>query len=170
MDYTPVMFCARLVVVTWEVFTTTSTREIQICARPATQLTGSFYFRQIVHASPLHMREDLSERWLFTSCFSVVCLIMPCFTAVRIIMSWFDVVCIIICQCCLGFSVVGIITSCFSFDWIMMSCFGVGCMILVLYNDDRAVWYWFCTVMTEGCMILVLYSDDRGLYDTGSIQ
>ena len=82
VDFTPVIFCARLVVVTWEVFTTTSTREIQICARPATQLTGSFYFRQIVHASPLHMREDLSKRCLFMSCFSVVCLIMPCFTAV----------------------------------------------------------------------------------------
>ena len=36
--------------------------EIQLCARPATQLTRSPYFRQIVHASPLHMREDLSER------------------------------------------------------------------------------------------------------------
>ena len=36
-----VIFCAHLVAVKCEVFTTTSTREIQLCAGPATQLTRS---------------------------------------------------------------------------------------------------------------------------------
>ena len=36
-------------------------REIQLCARPATQLTRSPYFRHIAYASPLRIREDLSE-------------------------------------------------------------------------------------------------------------
>ena len=48
-----------------EVFTTSSTMEIQLCARPATQLAHSPYFRQIAYASPLRMREDLSERGLY---------------------------------------------------------------------------------------------------------
>ena len=56
--YTAVIFSAHLVAVNCEVFTTTSTREIQLCSRPATQLTRSAYFRQIVYASPLRMRED----------------------------------------------------------------------------------------------------------------
>ena len=51
MDYTAVIFCAHLVAVKCEVFTTTSTREIQLCARPATQLTCSP--RQISH-TPVH--------------------------------------------------------------------------------------------------------------------
>ena len=59
MDYTAVIFCAHLVVVKCEVFiftTTTSTREIQLCARPATQLTCSpllpadFTRQSIAHA------------------------------------------------------------------------------------------------------------------------
>ena len=41
VDYTAVIFSAHLVAVKWEVFTTTSTREIRLCARPATQLTRS---------------------------------------------------------------------------------------------------------------------------------
>ena len=41
-----------------KVLTTTSTRE--------TQLTGPPYFRQIPHASPLCMRENLSERGLLS--------------------------------------------------------------------------------------------------------
>ena len=40
--YMAVIFSAHLVTVKWEVFTTTtSTREIQLCAWPATQLTHS---------------------------------------------------------------------------------------------------------------------------------
>ena len=37
--YTAVIFSAHLVAVKCEGFTTSSTREIQLCARPATQLT-----------------------------------------------------------------------------------------------------------------------------------
>ena len=62
VDYTAVIFCAHLVAVKCEVFTTTSTREIQLCARPATQLTRSPYFLQVAYSSPLLMREDLSQR------------------------------------------------------------------------------------------------------------
>ena len=62
VGYTVVIFSAHLVPVKWEFFTTSSTMEIQLCARPATQLTHSPYFRQIAYASPLRMREDLSER------------------------------------------------------------------------------------------------------------
>ena len=40
-SYTAVIFSAHLVAVKCEVFTTTSTREIQRCARPAIQLTRS---------------------------------------------------------------------------------------------------------------------------------
>ena len=54
VDYTAVIFCAHLVAVKCQVFTATSTREIQLCARPATQLS--------LHASPLRMRENLNER------------------------------------------------------------------------------------------------------------
>ena len=56
MDYTAVIFCAHLVAVKCEVFTTTSTREIQLCARPATQLMCStllpadFTRQSIAHA------------------------------------------------------------------------------------------------------------------------
>ena len=64
VDYTAMIFCAHLVAVKCEVFTATSTREIQPCARPATQLTRSPYFRQIAYASPVRMREYLSERGL----------------------------------------------------------------------------------------------------------
>ena len=62
VDYTAVIFCAHLVAVKCEVFTTTSAREIHLCARPATQQTRSLYYRQIAYASPLRMLEDLSER------------------------------------------------------------------------------------------------------------
>ena len=54
--YTAVIFWAHLVAVKCEVFTTTSTREIQLCARPATQLTCSpllaadFTRQSIAHA------------------------------------------------------------------------------------------------------------------------
>ena len=41
VDYTVVIFFAPLVAEKCEVFTTTSTREIQLCAQPATQLTRS---------------------------------------------------------------------------------------------------------------------------------
>ena len=41
VDYTAVIFCDHLVAVKCEVFTTTSTREIQLCALPATLLTRS---------------------------------------------------------------------------------------------------------------------------------
>ena len=41
VDYTAVIFSAHLVAVKCEVFTTTSTRKIQLRARPATQLTRS---------------------------------------------------------------------------------------------------------------------------------
>ena len=41
LDYTAVIFSAHLVAVKCEGFTTTSIREIQPCARPATQLTRS---------------------------------------------------------------------------------------------------------------------------------
>ena len=47
-------------------FTTTSTREIQLCARPATQLTCSPLLPADSHASPLRMRENLTGRGLFT--------------------------------------------------------------------------------------------------------
>ena len=60
--YTAGIFSAHLVSVKCEVFTTTSAREIQLCARPATQQKRYPYFRQIAYASPLRMREDLSER------------------------------------------------------------------------------------------------------------
>ena len=59
------IFSAHLVAVKCEVFTTSSTTEIQLCARPATQLTHSPYFRQIAYTSPLRMREYLSERGLY---------------------------------------------------------------------------------------------------------
>ena len=39
--YMSIIFSAHLVTMKWEVFTTTSTREIQLCTRPATQLTCS---------------------------------------------------------------------------------------------------------------------------------
>ena len=39
--YTAVILSVHLVAVKCEVFTTTSTREIQLCVRPATQLTPS---------------------------------------------------------------------------------------------------------------------------------
>ena len=51
---------AHLVAVKCEVFTTTSTREIQLCARPATRLRRSLLLPEY--------REDFSERgllWLF---------------------------------------------------------------------------------------------------------
>ena len=41
VDYMAVIFCAHLVSEKCEVFTTTSTRDIQLCAWPATQLTCS---------------------------------------------------------------------------------------------------------------------------------
>ena len=56
VDYMAVIFCAHLVDVKCEIFTTTSTREIQLCARPATQLTCShllpanFTRKSIAHA------------------------------------------------------------------------------------------------------------------------
>ena len=56
VDYTAVIFFAHLVTVKCEVFTTTSTREIQLCAWPATQLTCSpllladFTCQSIAHA------------------------------------------------------------------------------------------------------------------------
>ena len=62
--YTAGIFSTHLVAVKCEVFTTTSTRKIKLCARPATQLTRPPYFRQIAYANPLRMREDLSERGL----------------------------------------------------------------------------------------------------------
>ena len=46
------------------VFTTASTREIQLCARPASQPTCSPLRPANRVASPLRMREDLSERGL----------------------------------------------------------------------------------------------------------
>ena len=66
VDYTVVIFFAPLVTEKCEVFTTTSTREIQLCAQPATQLTRSPLLLAIAYASPLHMCEDLSERGLFS--------------------------------------------------------------------------------------------------------
>ena len=56
VGYTVVIFSAHLVAVKWEFFTTSSTMEIQLCARPATQLTHSPYFRQIAYKShtPVH--------------------------------------------------------------------------------------------------------------------
>ena len=65
VDYTAAIFCVHLVAVKYEVFTATSTREIQLCARPATQLTCFPLLPAISHASPLRMRENLSERGLF---------------------------------------------------------------------------------------------------------
>ena len=62
-----VIFCAHFVAIKCKVFTTASTREIQLCAWPATQLTCSPYFRQILHASPLRMRKNLIERGLLSS-------------------------------------------------------------------------------------------------------
>ena len=56
------IFSAHLVAMKCEVFTTASAREIQLCTRPATQQKRYPYFRQIAYASPLRMREDLSER------------------------------------------------------------------------------------------------------------
>ena len=56
VDYTAVIFCAHLVAMKCEVFTTTSTRGIQLYARPATQLTCSplppadFTRQSIAHA------------------------------------------------------------------------------------------------------------------------
>ena len=53
------IFCAHLVPVKCKVFTTTSTREIQLCARPTTQLTCSpllpadFTRQSIAHARKL---------------------------------------------------------------------------------------------------------------------
>ena len=56
------------VMVKLEVFTTTSTREIQLCAQPATQLSRSPHFQQIAYTSQLSMCKDISERGLFTKC------------------------------------------------------------------------------------------------------
>ena len=56
------------VMVKLEVFTTTSTREIQLCTQPATQLSRSPHFQQIAYTSHLSMCEDISERGLFTKC------------------------------------------------------------------------------------------------------
>ena len=61
--------CSPSCRLTWEVFTTTSTREIQLCARPATQLTGSFYFRQIVHARR-RFKWKVSIHVMFQCCLS----------------------------------------------------------------------------------------------------
>jgi len=58
--YTAMIFSAHLVAMKCKVFTTTSTREIQLCAWPATQLTHSPHFWQIAYASPLFMRADLT--------------------------------------------------------------------------------------------------------------
>ena len=60
LDYTAMIFSAHLVAVKCEVFITTSTRETQLCARPATQMT------RCPHTSgkSIPMREDLSERGL----------------------------------------------------------------------------------------------------------
>ena len=65
VGYTVVIFSAHFVAAKCEFFTTSSTMEIQLCARPATQLTHSPYFRQIAYTSPLRMREYLSERGLY---------------------------------------------------------------------------------------------------------
>ena len=56
VDYTAVIFCAHLVTVKCEFLTTTSIMEIQLCARPATQLMCStllpadFTRQSIAHA------------------------------------------------------------------------------------------------------------------------
>ena len=63
--YTAVIFSAHLVAVRCEIFTTTSTREIQLCTRPGTQLTRSPLL--LLNASPLRMRGDLSERGLLST-------------------------------------------------------------------------------------------------------
>ena len=65
MDYTAVIFCAHLIAVKCEVFTTTSTREIQLCARPATQLTCSpllpadFTRQSIAHARKFQLNGSM---------------------------------------------------------------------------------------------------------------
>ena len=57
--YTAVIFSAHLVAVKCEVFTTTSTREIQLCARPATQLTRS----PLLPAN--HVRQSITHARIF---------------------------------------------------------------------------------------------------------
>ena len=61
----PVIFSTHLVTVKCKVFTITSssTREIQLCARPATQLMHSPCFRQIACASPLRILHYVCEDW-----------------------------------------------------------------------------------------------------------
>ena len=69
-----IFFPAHPIAVKCEVFTPTGIREIQLCARPATQLRcpppppPPPYFRQIAHASPLRMREALSARGRWLKC------------------------------------------------------------------------------------------------------
>ena len=66
VDYTAVIFCAHLVAVKCEFFTTTSTREIQLRTRPATQLTRSpllpadFTRQSIAHARKSKWKPNLS--------------------------------------------------------------------------------------------------------------
>ena len=58
-SYAAVIFSAHLVAVKCEVFTTSSTREIQLCARPATQLTRS----PLLPAN--HVRQSIAHARIF---------------------------------------------------------------------------------------------------------
>ena len=73
VDYMAVIFCALLVAVKCKVFITTSTREYiryTLGQQPSWHVPP--YFRQISHASPLHVPKNLSERGLFPCVFSWV--------------------------------------------------------------------------------------------------
>ena len=74
VGYTAVIFCAHLLAVKYEVFTTTSTREIQLYARPATQLTCSpltpadFTRQSIAHARKSKRKGSNRTEYLHQGC------------------------------------------------------------------------------------------------------
>ena len=80
VDYMAVIFSTHLVAMKCVFFTTTSTREIQLCTLPATQLTllVNCVRQSVVHAwrfkwkgSISTMHGDLSERGLLAPCMEI---------------------------------------------------------------------------------------------------
>ena len=59
VDYTAVIFSTHLVTMKCKIFTTTSTREIQLCVWPATQLTHS----ALLPANRVH--QSIAHAWRF---------------------------------------------------------------------------------------------------------
>ena len=84
VDYMAVIFCAHLVAVKCEVFTTTSTREIQLCPRPATQLTCSpllladFTHQSIAHAQKSKWKGSVDNYFALLICCHL-CKVCICF-------------------------------------------------------------------------------------------